>query len=102
MASTWDVPSAAQAPAAIGWYHRNATSPVARTLKQQGLEGLPGSFDPLLGQFANHTLTLLEADRRQLPVIHGRICGVFRGRRHFLTEPCLGRHLLKMQVLGGR
>ena len=42
--------TAAQAPAAIGWYHRNATSPVARTLKQQGLSGLPGSFDPLLGR----------------------------------------------------
>lgn len=44
-----DVPlSAAHASHAIGWYHHNASSPVPATLRHQGLDGLPGAFDPLL------------------------------------------------------
>lgn len=44
-----DIPlTSAQAPAATGWYHHNASSPVAASLKHQSLEGLPGAFDPIL------------------------------------------------------
>ena len=51
VAESADVPlTAAQAPEAIGWYHRNADSPVAATLQRQGCDQLPGAFDPLLGR----------------------------------------------------
>ena len=49
VAESADVPlTAAQAPTAIGWYHRNTDSPVAATLKRQSCDALPGAFDPLL------------------------------------------------------
>ncbi len=39
---------ATQAPGAIAWYHRNETSIVPLTLKHEGVDQVPGTFDPLL------------------------------------------------------